>query len=130
MRNAPAKRNRRDYEIGWGKPPKSMRWRPGQSGNPKGRPRAKKNQLRLFREALEQKIRIEERGKERTITIIEAIIKRFVSQALKGDLKAIKLVLDMMAEFPEPTPLPEKITADMSPEEIARTYFEMVKRVV
>ena len=28
-----------DYEIGYGKPPKQKRWKKGQSGNPKGRPR-------------------------------------------------------------------------------------------
>ena len=28
-----------DYEVGYGKPPKHSRFKPGQSGNPKGRPR-------------------------------------------------------------------------------------------
>jgi hypothetical protein len=28
-----------DDEVGFGKPPKKHQWKPGQSGNPKGRPR-------------------------------------------------------------------------------------------
>jgi len=30
-----------DYEVGYGKPPKSRRFQPGVSGNPKGRPKRK-----------------------------------------------------------------------------------------
>ena len=33
----------RDYEVGKGKPPKETRWKKGQSGNPKGRPRVKRD---------------------------------------------------------------------------------------
>jgi hypothetical protein len=33
----------RDYEVGYAKPPARTRFKPGQSGNPKGRPRGSKN---------------------------------------------------------------------------------------
>ena len=43
-----------DYEVGYGKPPKSRQWKPGQSGNPKGRPKGARNRLGTqFLEALE-----------------------------------------------------------------------------
>ena len=29
----------RDYEVGYGKPPKEHRFKKGQSGNPRGRPK-------------------------------------------------------------------------------------------
>ena len=34
---------KKDYEVGYGKPPKSGQFKPGQSGNPKGRPKGAKN---------------------------------------------------------------------------------------
>ena len=37
-KNSP-RRQSRNYEVGWGRPPQASRWRPGQSGNPKGRPK-------------------------------------------------------------------------------------------
>ncbi len=30
-------RKKRNYKVGYGKPPKNTRWKPGQSGNPMGR---------------------------------------------------------------------------------------------
>jgi len=37
--NGPEHRPESDYEIGRGKPPMHTRFKPGQSGNPKGRPK-------------------------------------------------------------------------------------------
>jgi len=82
----------------------------------------------MFSEALEQTIQIEERGVKRSVTVIEAIIKRFTTLALRGDLKAIKLLLDIKAGLPEPPSIPQR-AADMSPEEVQRVYLNMVRGV-
>jgi hypothetical protein len=44
----------------------------------------------------------------RTISALEAIYKRIVSSALKGDLKAIKLLLEMYAEIQSTQKHPKK----------------------
>ena len=36
-----------EYEVGYGKPPAHSRFRPGQSGNPRGRPRGARNRPTL-----------------------------------------------------------------------------------
>ena len=41
-----------DYEVGYGKPPLHTRFQKGKSGNPKGRPRGKKNMSTLLSTAL------------------------------------------------------------------------------
>ena len=41
-----------DDDVGYGKPPRSRRFKPGQSGNPKGRPKGAKNRDTILRELL------------------------------------------------------------------------------
>ena len=36
------------YEVGYGKPPKRTQWKPGQSGNPKGKKKGLKSVKQLF----------------------------------------------------------------------------------
>jgi hypothetical protein len=129
MRKAPARRSRTDYEVGWGRPPKSTRFKPGQSGNPKGRRRDKKEQTAMLREALEQKLSVEIGGEKRTITALEALFKQVLKSALKGDLKATRLLLDMHAAIPETPKVAEKIPVDASPQELAEVYRTMVQRI-
>ena len=129
MRKAPAKRTRADYKVGWGRPPKSTRWRQGQSGNPKGRPRASKNQSTILKEALRQKLQVVERGRTRTISALEGIVRRAVSSALKGDLNAVKFLLQMEAELSPDTTTAEKLPSDMPADSIMETYLRMVRQV-
>ncbi len=112
------------YTVGKGRPPLSTRWKPGQSGNPKGRPKGAKNMATLFHEALSKKIEITENGKLRKVPVREAIVLRITSQALKGDPKAISLIF---AKEPEITAALERaniqwITEDMTPKEAAELF--------
>jgi hypothetical protein len=75
-------------EVGYGKPPRAHQFRPGQSGNPKGRPKGTKNEATMLDELLFQKIKIREGGRERRITLFEAMFRRFAEDALKGNTKA------------------------------------------
>ncbi|WP_213736239.1 DUF5681 domain-containing protein [Bradyrhizobium sp. dw_411] len=129
MRKAPARRSRTDYEVGWGRPPKSTRFKPGQSGNPKGRRREKKDQNAMLKEALEQKLTIEIGGKKRTITALEALFKQVLKSGLKGDLRAARFLLELYDEIPETSKVPTKIPVDASPDELAEVYRSMVQRI-
>jgi hypothetical protein len=44
-----SERKARDYEVGYGKPPKSTRFQPRQSGNPSGRSKARASYAALTR---------------------------------------------------------------------------------
>lgn len=78
------------YEIGFGKPPKHSRFRKGLSGNPKGRPRGKRNLATVLERTLQEKIVINENGERRTVTKLEAAVKQLVNKAAAGDLAALR----------------------------------------
>ena len=40
------------YDVGYARPPKDSRFKPGQSGNPRGRARGAKNTSTIVRDAL------------------------------------------------------------------------------
>ena len=85
-----------DYEVGYRKPPKETQWKPGQSGNPNGRPKKIKEFDKLFERELSETLRFEEGGQMRILSKRELIIKTTVNTALKGDRGALKLVLGLM----------------------------------
>lgn len=83
------------YKVGYGKPPKETRFKPGQSGNPKGRPKGAKNLSTVVRTELDEKIVITEGGRQRTVTKREALFKALLSTALKGNVKATSAIIQL-----------------------------------
>ena len=81
------------YRVGYGKPPQEHRFRPGQCGNRKGRPKGSKNNATLLRQILDRKIPIRRGNSVRRISVREAILTRFAESALKGDTKAAAFLL-------------------------------------
>lgn len=94
----PKKKKQKNYEIGYGKPPKDTRFKKGQSGNPKGRPKRSRNLTTLIREELERKVVLTENGKQYTMTKAEAMTKRLVAQALNGHMSAMKTLIGMSGD--------------------------------
>src|SRR6516225_5544533 len=84
--------NTRDYDIGYGKPPRHSRFQKGQSGNPRGRPSGSKNLSTLLSEALNEPVIVTENGKRRKISKRQAVITQLVNQSAKGDWRAAKIL--------------------------------------
>jgi hypothetical protein len=89
----------RDYEVGYGKPPRHSQFKRGQSGNPRGRPAGSKNLGTLVSEALNEPVIVVENGGRRKISKREAIIKQLVNRSAKADWRAIKILLDIVREL-------------------------------
>jgi len=87
----------KEYEVGYRKPPKSGQFRKGVSGNPRGRAKGGQNVAKLLAKALNTHVVINESGRRRTITKQEAFVVQIVNKAASGDLRAIQLVLQMIA---------------------------------
>ena len=84
-----------DYAVGYGKPPTHSRYQPGQSGNPKGRPKGALNLAGALNRALREKVTIVEQGRSRQITKLDAAVKGLVNRAVKGDAKAMQQMLGL-----------------------------------
>ena len=87
-----------DYECGYMKPPKSGQFKPGQSGNPKGRPSGSKNIYKLLDDIVNEKIQMKKNGKPVRISKKQAILFQAVNKAVQGDLKAFQTLLPVMTE--------------------------------
>ena len=82
-----------DDAVGYKRPPKHSRFKPGRSGNPRGRPRKTRSIEAMIKRELDQTVKITEGGRELRISKREAIIKQFVNRAIKGDPKPLQLML-------------------------------------
>ncbi|GAB5504388.1 DUF5681 domain-containing protein [Pyruvatibacter sp.] len=85
-----------NYEIGYRKPPKKNRFKKGQSGNPKGRPKGGKNLKTDILEELAERIAVQEGGKVKKITKQRAMVKSLVAKGIKGDAKTTTSLFAMV----------------------------------
>ena len=85
-----------DYDVGYGKPPKHTRFKPGQSGNPNGRPKGTKNLKTDLSEELGEKILVREGDRARHVSKQRALIMTLVASTLKGNTRSAALLLSMM----------------------------------
>jgi hypothetical protein len=81
-----------DEAVGYCRPPRHTRFKPGQSGNPSGRSKNAESHRRLLEKALEEPIEVVEGGKSYSIRRSEAMYRSLVSRAAGGDMRAAALV--------------------------------------
>ena len=95
----------RHYEVGYGKPPKRHRFKKGQYGNPRGRPKGAKRSTPALPEERLEDIVLEEAYRmitvhegERTVTLsmAQAVIRKLAFDAAKGAPRAQRLFTQML----------------------------------
>jgi len=87
----------KEYTIGYRKPPKTTRFKPGQSGNPKGRPKGSPNLATDLSAELGELITVREGGEARRVSKQRALIKSLMAKALQGDVRATTALLALYA---------------------------------
>jgi hypothetical protein len=100
-----------EEKVGYGRPPLASRFKPGQSGNPKGRPKGTLNLKTDLRNELSEKIQIREGQRSLKVSKQRAMLKALVAEALKGDARAANVVLTLVGKLFEPAAAAEEIPA-------------------
>jgi Family of unknown function (DUF5681) len=119
-----ADESNRDYEIGYGKPPKHSQFGKGHSGNPHGRPKGSINLSTLLDSTLNEKVIVSENGKRKRITKREAILKQLVNKAASGDPKSIHMLLTEIRLAEGRQPSAEPMLLDETDREVIRQLYQ------
>jgi Family of unknown function (DUF5681) len=83
-----------DVKVGYRKPPSHTRFKPGQSGNPRGRAKGVLNFATDLKRTLQAPITLNDRGKTRNVTTQKAVLLRLREKALKGDGRSLDRLLE------------------------------------
>lgn len=94
------------YDVGYGKPPRVGRFKPGASGNPRGRPRGSRNKAKtvagqeladiILAEAY-RSVKINDGPRVVAMPIAQAVIRATALAAAKGQHRAQRLFTELLA---------------------------------
>ncbi len=89
----------KDYEVGYGKPPEASRFKKGESGNRKGRPKGARGLETDLKAELNEVVSVNVNGKKKKFTKQQLMLKQLVGKAVKGDLRAIEKSFGLVASI-------------------------------
>ncbi|MGO4386812.1 DUF5681 domain-containing protein [Microvirga sp. 2YAF29] len=110
-----------DERVGYGRPPRATRFRPGQSGNPRGRPKGSRNTGTIVKDVLARKVSLNGAGGRRQVAVREAIVLRMAEAA--GDLKAAAAVLALDERHAPPSEATGPVTSDRDDEALIANFL-------
>jgi hypothetical protein len=87
----------KDYRVGYKSPPRHSQFKKGLSGNPDGRPKGDKNSMSILKEILSKEIDVKKNGYPARVNMLTAIWLQLVNNAVKGNLKAVGMVLSQIS---------------------------------
>lgn len=98
-KNPSRKNDDADYEVGYGKPPVKTRFTPGQSGNPKGRPKGVRNFATDVKATLRASVKVTHDGRHRKASTQEVMLLRLREKALSGEARALDRMIQLAQTY-------------------------------
>jgi hypothetical protein len=83
-----------DYAVGYKRPPAATQFKPGQSGNRRGRPKGAQNFSTVLEKELNSPVTVTENGRRKKVRKKDVIAKQLVNKAAGGDIKATTVLLN------------------------------------
>jgi hypothetical protein len=93
---------------GYKHPPPRSRFKAGQSGNPKGRPKGGRNLKTDLTTLLKKRVAIREDGELRQVSRQEAMLLSLFEKAVRGDIKASSQMFAMLMKMDARDPAPRE----------------------
>jgi Family of unknown function (DUF5681) len=103
-----------NYEVGYSKPPIEHRFKPGNNANPKGRKKGSRSRKFIIADVLLEPISVREGNEVKSMSKLEAVLKKTLSQALSGDKKAALTIIAMAQKEGFLTPEEEEAVDNLS----------------
>ena len=125
LRPSPLEEGAED-KVGDCRPPRDTRFRPGQSGNPRGRPKRPRTLAARVRRALDEEVEAKENGETRRITKLEAAVKQLMNRAASGEARATRDAIALAAADENRAARPE---APRRPTRDAVVIAELLRRI-
>jgi Family of unknown function (DUF5681) len=88
-----------DNASGYKHPPERSRFKPGQSGNPRGRPKGARNLKTDLTALMKKRVAIREDGELRRVSRQEAMLLSLFDKAVRGDVKASSQMIAMLMKM-------------------------------
>jgi hypothetical protein len=111
-----------DTVVGYGKAPRKSQFTKGKSGNPQGRPKGSISPSTVLIKALREKVIIQENGKRKVITKLQAIMKQTVNRAASGDAKGLQHLLHLLRLFEDQ--ITKQFEGSLAPAEVHVHFVE------
>jgi hypothetical protein len=118
-----------DKKSGYGTPPQHSRFKKGQSGNPKGRPKGSLNFITRVQKALREKVVVTENGTKKTITKLEATAKQFANRLAAGDMNALKTLTTLTKPVEEENAPIQPLQMQEADEKVMQSILKRFARI-
>jgi hypothetical protein len=117
------------YSVGYRKPPKHTQFKPGQSGNPRGRMSVFGNFEADLLDELATEISVRENGIERKVSKQRAIITTLVTAAISGNMRACGALLSILARaLPSRTENDPEPASEVNDQELLKSFDRRQRR--
>jgi len=118
------------YPVGYKKPPRHTQFKPGLSGNAKGRSKGAKNFATVIEKELRARIEVTENGRRKRISKREAIAKQAVNRAAAGDHKATSTLLNeaRFQESQNQVPIAQRVIIGPEDETVMDNILQRIRQ--